>query len=246
MAITRRQLGFISAGALGSSLTRSLWAREASSTISSRRFYFALIADSHNYPSTTYNFCERNKPRLDNAKAITDGFKMPVHVGQGNHDYDLPEVPRDMSHRLFETKLSTRPCYPLEHQGHKFIHPNSCLGSTWDTQSKDHPQTLGSLGEEQLNWFETQCGSSNRLSSLSTILCHFVCRRSFPISDCIRRRADTKDAIQFVVSGHWHKWVDFAHAFVPQHYAIAATRYAPNAYMLIEADGERDSWRFLN
>ena len=32
MAITRRQLGFISAGALGSSLTRSLWAREAFST----------------------------------------------------------------------------------------------------------------------------------------------------------------------------------------------------------------------
>ena len=38
-----------------------------------------LIGDYfHNYPSTDYDFYFKNTTRLDNAKAITDGFKMPV------------------------------------------------------------------------------------------------------------------------------------------------------------------------
>jgi len=47
MNLTRRQFGVISAGVLGSSLTRSLWAREASSGSAGRHFYFAVIADTH-------------------------------------------------------------------------------------------------------------------------------------------------------------------------------------------------------
>jgi hypothetical protein len=47
MYLTRRQFGILTAGALGSSLTRSLWAREASSTSGGRYFYFAVIADTH-------------------------------------------------------------------------------------------------------------------------------------------------------------------------------------------------------
>src|ERR1700743_3856254 len=49
-----------------------------------------LIGDYfHNYPSTDYDFYFKNTTRLDNAKAITDGFKAPVHLGFGNHDYDV-------------------------------------------------------------------------------------------------------------------------------------------------------------
>ena len=55
-----------------------------------------------------------------------------------------------------------------------------------------------------------------------------------------------KDTIQLVVSGHVHKWIDFAHTFGPQHYCMAATRYDSNAYMLIEVDREKNTWRFLN
>ena len=46
MSITRRQFGTLSAGVLGSSLTRSLWAREAFSTFPDRCFRFAVTADS--------------------------------------------------------------------------------------------------------------------------------------------------------------------------------------------------------
>ncbi|WP_353072506.1 metallophosphoesterase [Tunturiibacter gelidoferens] len=54
-----------------------------------------LIGDYfHNYPSTDYDFYFKNNTRLDNAKTITDGFKMPVHLGFGNHDYDVRRVSR--------------------------------------------------------------------------------------------------------------------------------------------------------
>jgi hypothetical protein len=55
-----------------------------------------------------------------------------------------------------------------------------------------------------------------------------------------------QDTIQLVVSGHLHKWIDFAHTYGPQHYVMAATRYDPNAYMLMEVDTRRGTWRFMN
>src|ERR1700742_2277556 len=66
-----------------------------------------LIGDYfHNYPSTEYDFYFQNTTRLDHAKAITDAFHMPVHLGFGNHDYDVKRVPREMSHRLFKAKFN--------------------------------------------------------------------------------------------------------------------------------------------
>ncbi len=168
MIITRRQFGSLAAATMGSSLTRSLWARETSSRAGHDLFYIAVVADPHiidefyhghesddfdteslqhttanlssardlinslnpkidlvflvgdyfhNYPSPDYDFYFKNTTRLDNAKAITDQFRMPVHVGFGNHDYGVPEVSRDMSHRLFEAKFATRPYYAFDYKG---------------------------------------------------------------------------------------------------------------------------------
>ena len=208
MSITRRQFGVLSAGALGSSLTRSLWAREASSSPGGRYFYFAVIADPHiiddfyhghesnafdteslqhsaanltsartlinsldppiekiflvgdyfhNYPSTDYDFYFKKHNATRQRQGLTDGFKMPVHVGFGNHDYDVPAVSREMSHRLFEAKFALKPYYSVEHKGYKFIHLNNFLGATWGTQTqRPTDRAMGSLGEEQLNWFEAQ------------------------------------------------------------------------------------------
>lgn len=36
----------------------------------------------------------RHTTRLDNAKAISDQFNMPVHLGFGNHDYDVHRISR--------------------------------------------------------------------------------------------------------------------------------------------------------
>jgi hypothetical protein len=55
-----------------------------------------------------------------------------------------------------------------------------------------------------------------------------------------------QDSIQRVVSGHWHKWVDFARTFGPVHNVMGATRYDEDAYMLIEVDTVKTSHRVLN
>ena len=88
---------------------RLISARDLINSLSPAIEQVFLIGDYfHNYPSTDYDFYFKNTTRLDNAKAITDGFKMPVHLGFGNHDYDVRRVPREMSHRLFEDRKSTR------------------------------------------------------------------------------------------------------------------------------------------
>ncbi len=297
MNLTRRQFGVLSAGAVGSSLTRSLWAREASSGSAGRYFYFAVIADTHiiddfyhgqesnafdteslqhsaanltsartlinsldppieqvflvgdyfhNYPSPDYDFYFKNKTRLDNAKALTDAFKMPVHVGFGNHDYGVPIVSREMSHQLFAAKFSLKPYYAVEHKGYKFIQLNNFLGETWGPNSAVANHATGSLGQEQLNWFEAQLQEHKP----TFVFVHYPLWYLMPtefadygLHPLLRKYQET---IQLVVSGHYHKWVDFARTYGPQHYVMAATSYDPNAYMLIEVDRDRNTWRFLN
>ena len=51
-------------------------------------------------------FYFQNETRLDIAKKITDGFRVPVHVGFGNHDYGVLNVSREASHELFRRNLT--------------------------------------------------------------------------------------------------------------------------------------------
>jgi len=200
----------------------------------------------HNYPSTDYDFYFKNTTRLDNAKAITDGFHMPVHIGFGNHDYDVKHVPREMSHRLFKAKFDTDPYWVLDYKGYKFVHLNNFLGSTQDNTAAEFNPSAGSLGEEQLQWFEAQL-----LERKPTfVFVHYPLAAIRPtefgdygLLSILRKHQDT---IQLVVSGHLHKWIDCSHTYGPQHYVMAATRYDPNAYMLLEIDRSRGAWRFLN
>lgn len=206
-----------------------------------------LIGDYfHNYPSTDYDFYFKNKTRLDNAKAITDGFRMPVHLGFGNHDYDVRRVSREMSHRLFEAKYNTKPFSALDYKGCRFLHLNNFLGSTQDNTAHDFNPAIGSLGEEQLHWLEAELADRKP----TYLFIHYPLMQVVPtefadygLRSILRKHADT---IQLVVSGHLHRWIDFAHTYGPQHYVMAATRYDPNAYMLLEINSRRGTWRFLN
>ena len=206
-----------------------------------------LIGDYfHNYPSTDYDFYFKNTTRLDNAKAISDGFKAPVHLGFGNHDYDVRHIPREMSHRLFKAKFNAEPYSVLDYKGYKFIHLNNFLGSTQDHAASDFNPNIGSLGEEQLQWFEAQLQQHKP----TFVFIHYPLIQDqatefgdYGVQPLLRKY---KDTIQLVVSGHMHKWIDFAHTYGPQHYVMAATRYDPNAYMLMEVDTKRATWRFMN
>jgi hypothetical protein len=200
----------------------------------------------HNYPSTDYDFYFKNTTRLDNAKAITAGFHMPVHIGFGNHDYDVHRVPREMSHRLFKAKFNAEPYSVLDYKGYKFVHLNNFLGSTQDRTAADFNPGTGSFGEEQLHWFEAQLQQRKptfvflHYPLLQTAATEFA---DFGLQPLLRKYSGN---IQLVVTGHLHKWIDFAHIYGPQHYVMASTRYDPNAYMLVEVDTARASWRFIN
>jgi hypothetical protein len=120
------------------------------------------------------------------------------------------------------------------------------LGDTWKPGSSVYNLETGSFGEEQLNWLEAQL----REGKPSFVFTHFPlvsCAPSeildYGLHPLLRKH---KETVQLVVTGHWHKWIDFAHTFGPQHYVMAATRYDPNAYMLVEVDTKLQSWRFMN
>lgn len=206
-----------------------------------------LVGDYfHNYPSTDLDFYFQHQTRIDRAKALTDAFRMPVHVGFGNHDYSVKNVPREVSHELFRRKLGLAPYYSVEHRGWKFIHLNNFLG---DTQNKTHAvfnPAVGSLGEEQLNWFEAELAQRRP----SFVLIHYPLVivkenevKDYGVHTLIKRH---RDSIQRVVSGHWHKWFEFGRSYGPPHLVIAATRYDPNAYLIVEADTKAVSHELLN
>lgn len=200
----------------------------------------------HDYPSTEYDFYQQNRTRIDNAKELIDGFKMPVHVALGNHDYNVPKVSREVSHRLFKEKLKIEPYYSVTHRGYKFVILNNFLGETWNPESKDYNKAIGSFGETQLKWFEAQI-----LEGLPVfVFLHFPLYNikefefgEFGLGNLLKKY---KDRIQVVFSGHWHRWFDFAKTFGPQHYTVASTRYDEDAYMLVEVDTKKKTYRIIN
>lgn len=200
----------------------------------------------HDYPSPDYEFFAKNRTRIDNAKDLIDSFKMPVHVAFGNHDYDVPKVSREMSHRLFKEKLKLDPYYSVTHKGYKFIVLNNFLGATWDQTSKDYSKSAGSYGETQLNWFESEL----KQGMPTFIFQHYPLYNTRPtefgdygMHPLLKKY---KDTIQIFFSGHWHRWYDFARTFGPQHYTVASTRYDEDAYMLVEVDTKIKRWKILN
>lgn len=206
-----------------------------------------LVGDYfHDYPSEDYDFYFKNRTRIDNAKTLTDNFKMPVHVGFGNHDYAVPKVTREMSHNLFREKLGITPYYSIAHRGYKFVHLNNFLGETWNPSSKEYNRGTGSLGEAQLNWFESEL--RERRPTFVFIHYPLVNVRDRELRDygMLPLLKKYKDTIQLVVSGHWHKWIDFARTFGAQHYVMGATRYDEDAYVIIEVDTKRATHRILN
>ncbi|MDP2054263.1 MAG: metallophosphoesterase [Acidobacteriota bacterium] len=206
-----------------------------------------LVGDYfHDYPSSDLDFYFKNTTRIDHAVALTDGFRMPVHVGFGNHDYSVPNVSRESSHELFRRKLGVKPYYAVDHKGWKFIHLNNFLGTTWQAGHAAYRKQRGSLGEEQLLWLEAQLAERRP----TMIFVHYPLSVIEPtevadlgLHPLLKRHAAT---VQRVISGHWHRWVDAGREFGPPHLVIAATRYDEDAYLIVEIDAKAGTHRLLN
>jgi hypothetical protein len=206
-----------------------------------------LVGDYfHNYPSTDIDFFFQHKTRVDAAKDLTDGFVMPVHAGFGNHDYDVPRFSRENSHEIFRRKYGLQPYYAIEHKGFRFVHLNNFLGATWEPGSKRYDRAKGSLGEEQLNWFEAEMERHKP----TFVFIHYPLilvdpneRAGYGVHTILKKH---RESVQLVISGHWHKWFEFGRSYGPPHLVIAATRYDPNAYLIVEADPVKAQHRLLN
>ena len=206
-----------------------------------------LIGDYfHNYPSTEHDFYFTNQTRLDRAKLLTGGFQAPVHLGFGNHDYDVPRITREFSHDLFRSKFKTEPFYAIDYKGFRFLHLNNFLGETWNPRSPKFARQTGSLGEAQLNWAEAQLAERKP----TFIFIHFPLmivapteRLDYGLHPLLLKYQDN---IERVVSGHFHRWFDFEHKYGPTHTVMGATRYDEHAMMLIEADPATGTHRWLN
>jgi hypothetical protein len=206
-----------------------------------------LVGDYfHNYPSNQLDFFFQNKTRIDAAKELTDGFAMPVHTGFGNHDYAVPQVTRAQSHELFHRKLGLKPYYSVDYKGFKFVHLNNFLGATWDSRHSRYDLGKGSLGEEQLNWLEAELAQRKP----AFVFVHYPLiiierdeRADYGLHGLLKKH---KETVQRVISGHWHKWFEFGRSYGPPHLVIAATRYDPNAYLIVEADPVKATHTLLN
>jgi len=206
-----------------------------------------LIGDLfHNYPSRDLDFYFTHRTRIDIAKAITAGFAMPVHTGFGNHDYGDATVPRTMCHELFRRKLDLPPYYSVDHRGWKFVHVNNFVGDTWTPRHPSFDIGKGSLGETQLNWLEAELQQQKP----TFVFVHFplplfdaVEIKDYGLYALLKRHRDT---VQRVVSGLWHRWVNFGRAYGPPHLVMAATRYDPNAYLIVEINRRTARHELLN
>lgn len=200
----------------------------------------------HDYPSIDLDFFEKNRTRIDIAKEIASGFRMPVHPGFGNHDYAVPRMPREHSHDLFRRKLGVAPYYSVEHKGWKFVHLNNFLGATWTPGHEKYNKSSGSLGLEQLEWFENEL--SQRKPTF--VFVHYPLSLIAPMEKAdyglLPLLKKHRETVQRVISGHWHRWFEFGRSYGPQHLVIAATRYDTDAYLVVEVDTRKQTHSLLN
>ncbi len=200
----------------------------------------------HDYPSTEYDFYFKHNTRVDHFKSIMEGFQAPCHLLLGNHDYGVPGISREFTHRLFREKYGAAPYAAFDYKDWKFMQMNCFLGETWDSKSASFDQGIGSLGEHQLQWAEAQLAEGKPTLVFIHYPLWIVAPTEFADFGLHPLLRKYRENIKLVLAGHWHKWIDFAHTFGSQHYVVAATRYDANAYMLLEIDRRSTQCRFLN
>lgn len=201
----------------------------------------------HDFPSPDYGFYFQNVTRFDHAKRITDGFRMKVYAGFGNHDYWVPQHDRDFAHRLYAQKFGLKPYYAVDHKGCRFLVLNNFLGETWNAGNKEvFNKRVGSLGETQLQWLEAQLAARKQ----TFLFVHFPASiiqpteyKDFGLHPLLKKYADN---IHFVTAGHWHRWHDFKREFGPQHYVMGATRYDADSYMVVDVDVKAATYSIRN
>jgi hypothetical protein len=194
-------------------------------------------------------FYEEHVTNLDIAHGLFAGFSMPVHLGFGNHDYDPPTISRAASEALYEKKLGIpAPYYSVDYRGWRFIHLNCFEGGTWEPGSPYFGQrnSLGSFGETQLNWMDSQLSGGLPTVLMFHIPMPFLQTNELPGLDFFTVLAKHADTVKMVVAGHLHLWLDLGNTYGPPHVAIASTRYDENAIAVADLTSDTHTFQWVH
>jgi hypothetical protein len=196
----------------------------------------------HEYPSADRAFFDNNTTAFDTVVGLRDGFGVPVYLGLGNHDYSTPEVSRETTHELIKSKWGIDPYYAVDLHGWRFLMLDNQLGPTWDATDPLYNDDVGSFGPEQLAWVDAQLAEglpSVLFMHNPPVLLQVAEDPSGPYADLFVV-LEAHPNVQAVFTGHMHLWMDWTSVWPG--YGLAATRYDPRNYLVMEIDPAAGTW----
>lgn len=184
-----------------------------------------------------------------NAATLLDRFVMPAYPAWGNHDYEVPEYPKELSHGIFKELFDKDPYYAVESHGWKFLLTNSQLGRTWDPLDAMFDTGLGSFGAEQLAWIDAELAEGMPTFIIfhhPLIVVEDQEEAGGPIPGIISLMEKHGDTIAAVFVGHTHRWIDFTTVTGIPNFVLAATRYDPDNFWILELEPQGTGWQILD
>jgi hypothetical protein len=189
------------------------------------------------------------------AAGLLSELNAPLHILWGNHDYEVScgggdhHYSRELSHQLFADLFGAETHGVVDDGGWRFVLLNSQLGPTWDTESPLCDTGMGSFGEAQLAWLDSQL--SDGLPSI--VMSHHHMLTSIQQDENAGEHPDLPsvlerhDNVALHMAGHLHRWYDLEPSGLTpvRHLILGATRYDTDNFWLaeFEADG---SFRILD
>lgn len=182
------------------------------------------------YHSADPAWYEANESAWSVAAELFAGFEMPVHIGWGNHDYDVgcdgDGYGHELAHTLMERFFSTPPYHAVDLGGWRVILGNSQLGPTWTAGDPACETGTGSYGEAQLAWIDAQLAEGLPSIFLAHHMLLVTARDEntgpHPSLQAVLERHDN---LRAAMVGHTHRWIDMTGSYPFPHEVVAATRY---------------------
>ena len=199
----------------------------------------------HEFPSDDPAFYTQNRTSMDIAKDVYDGFDFPAYFAMGNHDYDVPFVSREMTWDLIRDKWGMdTPYHSVDLGGTRWLMLDGQYGPTWDVNDAQYDKDFASFGDEQLAWIDEQLADG-----LPTFLVfhhppNFVRRNestgAFP--DLFAVLEAHPGVVEAAFTGHMHLWMDTAGMWGFPGYGLAATRFDPRNWWVLDVDPNTGDW----
>ena len=170
----------------------------------------------------------------------------------GNHDYDVPEVPRAFSEDLFKRMFDIEPYYAVEYAGFQFLMTNSQKGPTWDDDPMNQFLNTGqgSFGREQLAWIAEKLDSGKPTFLMFHHPLYVVEENEDPEGPYAGMPAlidAYKDTLEAIYVGHSHTWLGgYDDELGLMNVVLGSTRYDADNWWLHSFDAQTGDWEILD